>query len=297
MIRNPLSGKTVCAHGAVGVKLLEMHKNKEIKLPQKDVAILKGGGVSFSKTQKTSLATSLNTSNIPNIPLSMIYDGMLVPLSENTSRGNIHARVKLILSNKEMKERFFKEIDRLNYDGRIDVLVGIIGDLKVREYVVAQENFKEIVDYVITSLRNEVDNVLTDEYEELEDKLLRKIGEFNIDRKGNVVLDDKSRSMYHTIILFKLIFVCSHIEIHFHNDHRPYFLPQTNFNLIDLKTLRNRIVSLISATGGDPNKHLKITSGLSLPCEFDKDSYIKDVISWIRGLPIYVMASCTGLKG
>jgi hypothetical protein len=294
MIQNPLSGRMVGANGVVGEMLLDMHKKKEIKLPQKDVAILKGGGVSNGTTNSTLNTSLKNTSKIPNLPLSMIFDGMFVPLSQNTSRSNIQARVKLMLLNKEVKDKFFKEIDRLTYDGRIDVLVGIIGDLKVREYVATQGKYKEIVDYIIISLSKEAERVYRGELLQLEDEFLEQIEEVNIDKKGIVVIDDKSRGIYPTIKLFKLVFVCSKIEEHFRDD-------QANSLISDFKTahqfrlyansLRRKILFYMSQTDG-ANNILKYTSGLCLPCEFDEDSYIKDVISMIRGLPIYLMACC-----
>jgi hypothetical protein len=291
MIRNPLSGRMVGANGVVGEMLLAMHKKKEIKLPQKDVAILKGGGgnTGSSNSNSTSNSNSNSTSNsnsnktAQNIPLSMIYDGIFVPIPENTSLGKIHARVKHILSNKEVKEKFFKEIDRLTYDGRIDVLVGIIGDVKVHEYEATHEEYKEIIDYIIASLVNEAKRVYKNQLED-NDGFWDNFSDVNYNKKGNVILDGDSREIYHQLKNFKMVFVCNQIHLHLLDNRGSMY---TN-------RLRTRILMLIAKCDYESNEYDLLTTGLCLPCEFDKDTIIKDVISMIRGLPIFLMVNFWG---
>jgi hypothetical protein len=278
MIQNPITHRMIKAKGKVGKKLLEMHKNKEIKLPKNDAALLRGGG------------GSINTSDIPAGPLGKVFEGMFIPLSQNTSRDNIKARVQLMLLNKEEKEKFFKELDSLPYDGRIDVLVGIVGDVRIREYVASQQKYKEIVDYIITSLSNEAERVHDGDFFEKEEELHTQIENVKIDRKGNVVLDKISKGIYPTIKLYKLIFVCSMIEQEFEYDSAT---KSRLFKQLHANSLRTKILRFISLADVDnETEFAKYTSGLCLPCEFDEDSYIKDVIGFVRGLPIYLMMIC-----
>jgi hypothetical protein len=262
--------------GKVDKMLLKMNKKIKNKLPKNDAVILRG---------------ITSTSDIPAGPLGKVFEGMFVPLSQNTSRENIKVRVKLMLLNKEEKEKFFKELNNLPYDVRIDVLVGIIGDLKISEYVASQNKYKEIVDYIITSLRNEMDYVFYDDglLTSLM-KLYSKINIVNIDRKGNVVHDQLSKGIHPTIKLYKRFFVCCMIVQEFAYDSA------TNsrlFRQMHVNSLRKKILRFISQADVDnETAFAKYTSGLCLPCEFDQDSYIKDVIGMFRGLPIYLMMIC-----
>jgi hypothetical protein len=58
----------------------------------------------------------------------------------------------------------------------------------------------------------------------IEQPPIEQIDEVNIDKKSIVVLDDKSRGIHPTIKLFKLVFVCSMMEMHFRDDRAGIYM-------------------------------------------------------------------------